>query len=43
MHSKAQLKYRVPQLEMELEEAWLKWAGLPKEGNMMVAQVKKVP
>ena len=43
MNNKVQADSRVPQLEKDLEEAWLKWVDLAKECTALTVEVKKVP
>ena len=43
MYKKVRADSRVPQLEKDLEEAWLKWANLAKEHAALAVKVKQVP
>ena len=43
MYNKVQADSRVPQLEKDLKEAWLKWVDLTEECTALTTEVKKVP
>ena len=43
LYNKVQANSRVPQLEKDLEEAWLNWVDLAKEHIVLIVEVKKVP
>ena len=42
LYNMVQTSFRVPQLEKNLEEAWLKWADLANEHAVWTAKVRKV-